>query len=102
MYGQTAIKLIGEKNDGLVKAHRCGYCPSVIIARYEPKGRLHIYQGRPVCVKCRVLSGKKRRDILADRKKYKQDQQERDDLAHENEKKKVQTIAAASQARAGV
>jgi hypothetical protein len=80
------------------KAYRCGFCGAVIFLHNEVRGMLHVENGVPMCVRCRVL--KKSRiasKIRADKKNFEKDKAEIEHRAQMKANEKAIELAYASQ-----
>ncbi|MDF1498536.1 MAG: hypothetical protein P1P85_04260 [Patescibacteria group bacterium] len=72
---------------------RCGFCSKIIWKDDEPKGRLSILKGKPICVVCRIKIGKNWREIDKHIKKNKAKDLERiENNLQEEANKKVEDL----------
>lgn len=88
-----------QKNE--IKGTQCGFCKNIIFIHNESGGMLHVKSGVPICARCRILKRSPlAKEIKRDKKKLKQDIIERDRLREENETKRIEEVALASQLNA--
>lgn len=79
---------------------RCGFCPTVIRKDAEVNGRLHIFEQKPICPKCRILRNDKSSGaIRSDKPKYEIDVKKRDAHLQEVHNNDVRRLAIESQER---
>jgi Zn-finger protein len=76
---------------------RCGYCPSLIFKDREVNGRLHLIDGSPACVRCRILKSKTGKQIVKDKAKLEEDLAEKERVAQLEADQEVRVIAHESQ-----
>lgn len=86
--------LVPKKEDVGVK---CAFCPMVIFKDKEAKGRLFVKNGKPICVRCRILTGKFGNKIKSDKGKFEKDYKLRNDIAQQRANDEIMRIAAISQ-----
>lgn len=99
-FGKTASGIEVPLRKGI----QCGYCPRVIFKEHEPHGKLKLVDGRPMCPVCRVTKLDKAGRFITsggERRRYDRDVIERDKLAEQLEKQRVEDIAATSVERSG-
>jgi hypothetical protein len=76
---------------------RCGYCPALIFKQLEVGNRLHIINGFPACVRCRIMRSKQGLEISRDKDQFETDVKEKETRAQEAENQDVRVVAYESQ-----
>ena len=73
---------------------RCGFCPKIIWKDNEPKGRLSLLAGKPICVVCRLKRGKNWKQIDADvKKKQPEDMKRIEKIRQDNADQNAEAVA---------
>ena len=95
---KSGIVVQGDKQVGTP----CAFCPNIIHLHQEVNGRLHVKSGKPICVKCRILTRSKvANQIKRDKGKFDNTVVLRREKEQEQSDKHAEDVAAASQQRAG-
>lgn len=76
---------------------RCGQCEHTIIKANEPKGELSMFEGLPICSRCRIIKVSKFSDEIQHSKEYKKDSEIRNDILQKKANDDVVEVAIKSQ-----
>lgn len=95
-YGATKSGILLPES-AIDRGTRCAHCPNIIFENEEPKGRIHLDKYyKPICVRCRVLKGRKAQEIIHDRRYIQKDAETLEEAVQRFENERVAEIAAES------
>ena len=74
----------------------CHFCPAVIFAQNEARGRLFLLGNNPICARCRILRGRTANAIRHDKPRYDKDVIAREERIQAEADAKMRELAAES------
>ena len=80
---------------------QCHFCPTIIFAQNEARGRLFLLGNDPICARCRILRGRTGNAIRHDKPRYDKDVIAREERIQAEADAKMRKLAAESIKKTG-